>query len=116
MDLRAADVFATRRRHPFAVSRRSRILPAASKAWSVRPIYSTLPFRAARSNAHADDNRAGSAPVFMIGYGFWQRLGAPSDIIGRVLPLDEVPRTIVGVAPPDFRVDVCRGQRMYSFP
>ena len=54
----------------------------------------------------AADSEAGSPPVVMIGYGLWQRLGAPADIVGRVLPLNEVPRAIVGVAPPGFRVDV----------
>jgi putative ABC transport system permease protein len=52
------------------------------------------------------DGDPSSPPVAVIGYGLWQRLGAPADIIGRVLPLDEVPHTIVGVAPRGLRIDL----------
>jgi predicted permease len=42
----------------------------------------------------------------VISDALWQQLGAPPDVVGRTLPLNETPRTIVGVAPPGFRVEV----------
>ena len=47
-----------------------------------------------------------SAPVAMISHGLWQRLGAPANIIGQAFAIDEEPRTIVGVAPAGFRVEL----------
>ena len=52
------------------------------------------------------EGRAGHPPVVILGHGFWQRLGARAGIIGQPLVLDDVPHTIVGVMPPDFRVEV----------
>ena len=42
----------------------------------------------------------------ILGYGFWQRLGGRSDVIGQTLLLDDVPTTIVGVMPRDFRIEL----------
>jgi putative ABC transport system permease protein len=47
-----------------------------------------------------------SAPVAMISFGLWQRLGAPANIIGQAFAINEVPRTIVGVAPAGFRIEL----------
>ena len=52
------------------------------------------------------DAEPGSPPVAIISHAFWNRLGAPEDIVGRPLPINEVSRTIVGVALPAFRVDL----------
>ena len=52
------------------------------------------------------DGRPGQPPVVVLGHGYWTRLGSPSDIVGKTLVLDEVSRTIVGVAPADFRFDL----------
>lgn len=54
----------------------------------------------------ARDGEAGAERVVVLGYAFWQRLGAPAGIIGRTMAIDEVPRTIVGVAPAGFRLDL----------
>ena len=50
-----------------------------------------------------DDQRAGAAPVVVIGYDEWQRRfeGDPN-IVGRVVRLDGTLHTIVGVMPVDF--------------
>jgi putative ABC transport system permease protein len=53
----------------------------------------------------SDETRApGSAPIVMLGYGFWQnRFGGDAGVLGRTLGLDGVPHTIVGVMPRGFR-------------
>jgi len=46
------------------------------------------------------DEAPGSAPVVMLGYGYWQReFGGRSDVMGRALTLNDTAYTIVGVAP-----------------
>jgi putative ABC transport system permease protein len=51
-----------------------------------------------------EEDRPGGAPVVILSHGFWQRrLGADPAVLGTVLTLDDVPRTVVGVMPPDFR-------------
>ncbi|MGH9654171.1 MAG: ABC transporter permease [Bryobacteraceae bacterium] len=50
------------------------------------------------------DARAGAAPSAVISFDVWQsRFGGSRDIIGRLLPLNNVPFTIVGVTNPRFR-------------
>jgi putative ABC transport system permease protein len=47
-----------------------------------------------------DDGRAGSAPVTMLSYTFWQRqFSSRPTMLGQSVLLDEVPHTIVGVLP-----------------
>jgi putative ABC transport system permease protein len=51
-----------------------------------------------------DDARDGSAPVVLVSDRLWrERFGASRDVVGRSLPLDGRPHTIVGVMPPAFR-------------
>src|SRR3984957_1296952 len=54
-------------------------------------------------NFTQQEDRLGSAPTVILGYGLWQRhfAGSP-DVIGRVIQLDGVGRTIVGVLPAGF--------------
>ena len=54
----------------------------------------------------AGEGEPGKGNVVILGYGFWQRLGGRSDVIGQTLLLDDVPTTIVGVMPRDFRIEV----------
>ncbi len=62
----------------------------------VRPVVGRA-FRA------ADDHR-GAAPVAMLGGGFWQRrFGGSPAILGRVVDLDGLPRTVIGILPASFR-------------
>jgi putative ABC transport system permease protein len=57
---------------------------------------------AGRAIARADAAPNG-APVIVLTYGAWQRLyGGARDVVGRTMVADGVPRTIVGVMPPDF--------------
>jgi predicted permease len=54
----------------------------------------------------ASEGEPGKDNVVILSYGFWQRLGGRTDVIGQPLVLDEVPKTIVGVMPRDFRIEV----------
>ena len=51
----------------------------------------------------ADEAKAGSPPVAMISYGYWQRsFGGRADVLGELLTLDGRSYTIVGVLPRRF--------------
>ncbi|HEV8202209.1 MAG TPA: ABC transporter permease [Candidatus Polarisedimenticolia bacterium] len=56
--------------------------------------------------AFADsDDRAGAAPVVLLGYGLWQRrFGGSPDVVGTTLDLDAHPCTVVGVLPRGFEI------------
>jgi putative ABC transport system permease protein len=54
----------------------------------------------------SEEGEPGNNRVAILGYGLWQRLGGRPDVIGQTLVLDEIPRTIVGVMPRSFRVEV----------
>jgi putative ABC transport system permease protein len=47
---------------------------------------------------------AGASPVVILDHGFWQRrFGANTDVLGKTIMLNGVPRTVIGVTPPAFR-------------
>lgn len=48
------------------------------------------------------DDRVGSEPVAVLSHSLWRELGASPSIVGERLQLSGVPRTVVGVMPPDF--------------
>jgi predicted permease len=53
-----------------------------------------------------EDDRLGAPPVAIISHSFWQRrFAADSSALGSTLIYDGTPRTIVGITPPDFRID-----------
>ena len=50
-----------------------------------------------------DDERKGSLPVVVIGYGMWQsRFGGSTDVVGQTLRIGPTAHTVVGVMPHDF--------------
>jgi predicted permease len=54
-------------------------------------------------NFRAEEDQVGGAPVVMISGGLWkQRFGSSPDVLGRVLTLNGVAYSIVGVVPADF--------------
>ena len=54
-------------------------------------------------NFRTDDDRAGAAPVVMLGGGLWKRkFGSSPDVIGKSIVLNGASYTIVGVVPPSF--------------
>ena len=51
----------------------------------------------------ADEDRSGGPSVVVLSYQFWQRdLGAAPDAVGRVVTLNGVPTTVVGIMPRAF--------------
>jgi predicted permease len=53
-----------------------------------------------------EEDRAGAPPVVIISYGLWQRrLGGAERALGHSLVLDGKRYTIVGIAPPGFRLE-----------
>ncbi|MGH9533535.1 MAG: ADOP family duplicated permease [Terriglobales bacterium] len=49
-----------------------------------------------------EEHEKGGAPVVVISYALWRRLGVGRRPIGRIIRLDGFPRRIVGVMPPRF--------------
>jgi len=50
------------------------------------------------------DDKAGAAPVLVLGYGVWKdRYGSSPSVVGRQVRVNEKPATIVGVMPKGFR-------------
>ncbi|HSC27611.1 MAG TPA: ABC transporter permease, partial [Vicinamibacterales bacterium] len=51
------------------------------------------------------EDAPGADAVVVLGHGLWQRrFGAVTDIVGRTIPVNGSPRTVVGVMPPSFRL------------
>ena len=70
--------------------------------WNVFPALRVLPV-AGRGFTRGDEVDGGNQFV-VISYGYWQsRFGGATQAIGSTLTLDGVPRTVIGVLPPDFR-------------
>jgi macrolide transport system ATP-binding/permease protein len=69
-----------------------------------------------------EDRTAGSHPVVMLGYGYWQKqYGGDPAILGRVIVLNGMPLTIVGVTPaglgstfPGLKADFWVPMQMYD--
>ena len=54
-------------------------------------------------NFRTDDDRAGAAPVVMLGGGLWKRkFGSSPDVVGKSIVLNGASYAIVGVVPPSF--------------
>lgn len=68
-----------------------------------------------RSLMPADDVAIGSGPVIELSNEYWQRkFGGSKDVIGRVIQLNRVPVTVVGIAPVSFTgPEPGRGPDMY---
>lgn len=51
------------------------------------------------------DDTYGAEPVVVLGDTLWrERFDGRADVVGQSVTIDSIPRTIVGVAPPDFRL------------
>lgn len=75
--------------------------------WASGGFFETIGVRAfvGRTFSDADDKSDGGpeGPVAVISYNFWMRhFGGVADVLGRTLPLDGIPFTIIGVTPPAF--------------
>ena len=52
-----------------------------------------------------EEDRAGAAPVVLLGYGFWQRhFGGAADAIGKSITLDRQSYTVNGILPAGFQL------------
>ena len=50
-----------------------------------------------------DDDRPGAPPVALLGHGIWTtRYGAAPEVLGRIIRVNDVPSTVVGVMPEGF--------------
>lgn len=55
-------------------------------------------------NFAPDDDCAGAGPVVILSYGLWQRrFGADQNIVGKIIPLNGIGHTVVGVMPDSFQ-------------
>jgi MacB-like periplasmic core domain len=53
-----------------------------------------------------EEDRAGSAPVVILGHRLWQsRFGGDPGVVGRTISLDNHRYTVVGVLPAGFHLD-----------
>jgi hypothetical protein len=70
-------------------------------------LFSVLGVPLVRGRAFSrEEDRRGAAPVAIISYGLWHRAyGGRADAIGGSLTLEGKSRSIVGVAPPNFRLE-----------
>jgi putative ABC transport system permease protein len=69
--------------------------------WNMFPMLGTKPI--VGRHFRAEDDRAGAAPVVMIGYNVWQsRYGGDPSILNRTLIVDGTAHTVIGVMPPRF--------------
>jgi putative ABC transport system permease protein len=77
--------------------------------------FETLGLRPARGRFfnQPEAELPGRAPVVVLGYQFWQSRYAGRDILGRVIRLNGVPFTVVGIAPPGM-VGVAFGKTQVS--
>src|SRR5262245_36697832 len=56
-----------------------------------------------RAFTPADDVNAGSHPLVMLSYTYWQRrFGNDRSIVGQTVDVNSIPLTVIGVAPPGF--------------
>src|SRR5437773_2784659 len=68
--------------------------------------FSVLGVKAAKGRVFTaeEDVTRGGAPLAVVSYGFWQRrLGGDPSAVGKVMPLNGAPFTIVGVTPEGFK-------------
>ena len=61
----------------------------------------TRPYRGRFYNAEECKPNA-NIPVVVVSYGFWKRMGARNDFVGRTLQINGQPYTVIGIAPDGF--------------
>ena len=77
-------------------------LEGALISWNLFPLLGIKPHLG--RTFRPDEDVAGAAGTLMLGYGVWEkRYGADSTIIGRNLPVNGAPSTVVGVMPKGFK-------------
>jgi predicted permease len=80
--------------------RRARVAYATSAYFHVLGAFPTM----GRGFLDSEDGGQGQHPVVVLSHHFWKdRLNRRSDIVGQSLALDDIPYTVIGVAPENFR-------------
>lgn len=70
-----------------------------------------------RDGINFDDERQINHFPVVVSYQLWQtRFGGDRDVIGKVLSLDGVPATVVGVLPPDFQLRLFEQEKLVYAP
>ena len=78
-------------------------LSCAPVAWNFLPVLGTAPLLG-RNFTPAEDRPQGGN-VALISHGIWlSRFGGDPAVVGKLLPVDGVPREIIGVLPSDFEL------------
>ena len=78
------------------------VLPAAKVTANFFDVLGVTPLAGRRFETGEDE--PGAAPVALISHGLWERaFGSDRSVVGRVVQLDGVPFTIVGILPPGFQ-------------
>ena len=78
----------------------------ASQIYVSGNFFNTLGARALRGRLLLPpDDRVGEPPVAVLSEEFWRsRFGGDASLVGKAIPIDGEPTTIVGILPPDFHV------------
>src|SRR5262249_53128471 len=79
--------------------------PEQAAAETVSPAYfPVLRSNAAQGRVFSDDEDRTARPVAVISDRFWKRrFGSEPQVVGRTIRLNEIPFTVIGVMPSDFR-------------
>ena len=97
-----------RRRGPYNVLSRDGPAAPADGAEFTASMFTLLGARPMLGRPLVEADEAAGAPdVVVIGHGLWQsRLAGDPDVVGRTIRVGAVPRTVVGVMPPEFEYPI----------
>jgi putative ABC transport system permease protein len=77
-------------------------LPGANISYNTFEILGVSPMLG--RTFHAEEDRPEHDLVVILGHGLWERrFGAKAEIIGQTITINNRPRTVIGVMPPDFK-------------
>lgn len=99
----AFSALAVHRRDRFNLSDPGQLAENINGAFASPEIFDVAGLRPLRGRYFsAEDNRPGAAPVVVIGERLWERrFGRREDLVGSLIPVDGVQRTVIGIAPAD---------------
>lgn len=77
-------------------------LPGASVSYNLFEVLGVAPVLG--RTFRAEEDRPGNDLVVILAHSLWERrFGAKPDIIGQTITINDRPRTVIGVMPPDFK-------------
>ncbi len=97
----AFSALAVHRRDRFNLSDPGQLAENVTGAYASPDIFDVASLRPVAGRFFTgEDNQPGAAPVVVIGERLWERrFGRRADLIGSLIPVDGVQRTVVGIAP-----------------